>query len=181
MRIALIGLSGAGKSSIGRKLARLCDLPFIDSDQVIEARLGCPIAEFFAHMGEAAFRDVEEQVLDELSAGASALVLATGGGAVLRAATRQRLRERMQVHYLQCPPEDIAARLQQRTASRPLLHGQDPLLRLQALLHEREALYRQTAHRVVPLHGLTLARAVQRVREAASANTPQCPAVFENN
>jgi len=165
MRIALIGLPGSGKSTIGRQLARACALPFIDADQVVEERLGCSIAMFFEHAGEAAFRDVEAQVIDELTRSPAAGVLATGGGAVLRAHNRQCLRERACVYYLQSSPEEIAARLRQRPGARPLLQGQEPLQRLQQLLRQREALYLQTAHQVVPICGLALPQAVQRVRK----------------
>ena len=91
--IACVGLPGSGKSTVGRQLARRQGLRFVDSDHVIEERLGCSIREFFEREGEAAFRDVEEEVLDELTQ-ASSGVLSTGGGSVLRPANRQRLRER---------------------------------------------------------------------------------------
>jgi shikimate kinase len=79
--ISLIGLPGSGKSTVGRQLARRLQLPFVDSDHAIEARLGCPIREFFEREGEARFREIESEVIDQLSA-QGAGVLATGGGAV---------------------------------------------------------------------------------------------------
>jgi shikimate kinase len=146
MRLTLVGLPGSGKSTVGRHLARRLGLPFTDSDHVIEQRLGCSIREFFAREGESAFRDVEQAVIDEL-AGAPG-VLATGGGAVLRAANRQRLREGGNVFYLMSTPEEVFRRVR-HDQNRPLLQVDDPLARLKALFAERDPLYRETAHYVI--------------------------------
>ena len=140
-------MPGSGKSTVGRHLARRLRLPFFDSDHVIEERLGCSIREYFAREGEAAFRDLEEQAIDELTAGASC-VLATGGGAVLRPANRQRLHERGRVVYLRSSPEELYRRLR-HDSTRPLLQVADPLARLRALYAERDPLYRETAHFVI--------------------------------
>jgi shikimate kinase len=129
-------------------LARQWHLPFIDSDHVIEQRLGCTIKQYFSEHGEAAFRDVEQQVLAELLAATAPCVLSTGGGSVLRAANRQALQAHSTVFYLQSTPEDIARRLRNDT-TRPLMQGDDPLQRLQELLAVREPLYLATAHYVV--------------------------------
>ncbi|MFZ2815932.1 MAG: shikimate kinase, partial [Rhodoferax sp.] len=94
--IALIGLPGSGKSTVGRQLARRLQLPFFDSDHVIEQRLGCSIREYFEREGEDRFRDLEASVIDELTQGPAA-VLSTGGGAVLRPENRQNLHARTQV------------------------------------------------------------------------------------
>lgn len=142
--ITLIGLPGSGKSTVGRQLARRLQIPFFDSDHVIEERLGYSIKESFARDGEDHFRDLEEAVLDELTAGGSG-VISTGGGAVLRPSTRQRLRERGQVVYLNSTPDDIFRRLR-HDQNRPLLQVADPLGRLRELYAARDPLYRQTAH-----------------------------------
>jgi shikimate kinase len=142
--VFLVGMPGSGKSTVGRQLARRLMLPFFDSDHVIEQRLGCSIREFFAREGEAAFRDVEEQVLDELAHGSDAVV-ATGGGAVLREANRQHLREGGQVVYLRSSPEELYRRLRHDT-QRPLLQVADPLGKLRTLHAERDRLYREAAH-----------------------------------
>lgn len=137
-------MPGSGKSTVGRQLGRRLGLPFFDSDHVIEQRIGCTIREFFAREGEAAFRDIEEQVISDLAGGASAVV-ATGGGAVLREANRQRLREAGRVIYLRSSPEELYRRLRHDT-QRPLLQVADPLARLRTLYAERDPLYREAAH-----------------------------------
>jgi shikimate kinase len=89
--VSLVGMPGSGKSTVGRQLARRLQLPFLDSDHVIEQRLGSSIREYFAQAGEEAFRDREQEVIAELAQGPDAVV-ATGGGAVLREANRRALR-----------------------------------------------------------------------------------------
>jgi shikimate kinase len=147
LSIIFVGLPGSGKTTIGRQLARRLGLPFTDSDHVIEARLGCSIREFFAREGEESFRDVEQQVLDDLSLNHQG-VLATGGGAVLREANRRHLHERGHVIYLRSAPEDVFRRVRHDTG-RPLLQVDDPMGRLRALYEARDHLYRATAHHVI--------------------------------
>lgn len=142
--IALVGLPGSGKSTVGRQLSRRLGLPFLDSDQVIEQRLGCSIREYFEYAGEERFRDLESTVLDELTQGEAA-VLSTGGGSVLRPLNRQHLRERGQVVYLRSTPEEVFRRLR-HDRKRPLLQVDDPLQRLRDLYEARDPLYRETAH-----------------------------------
>ena len=146
--ISLVGLPGAGKSTIGRHIARRLGVGFADSDHVIEQRLGCSIREFFDCEGEERFRDIEQETIDELTAGTAPAVLSTGGGAVLRAANRAHLHGRGQVVYLHALPEDIFRRLRHDKA-RPLLQVDDPLKRLRSLYAERDPLYRETAHFVI--------------------------------
>jgi len=147
LNITFVGLPGSGKTTIGRQLARRLGLPFVDSDQVIEERLGCSIREYFAREGEDAFRDVEQAVLDDLSRHHHG-VLSTGGGAVLREANRRHLHERGHVIYLRTSPEDVFRRVRHDTG-RPLLQVDDPLGRLRSLYEARDALYRETAHFVL--------------------------------
>ena len=128
-------------------MARRLGVPFLDSDHVIEQRLGCSIREYFAREGEEAFRDVEQQVLDELSQHHQG-VLSTGGGAVLREANRRHLHERGHVIYLRSSPEDVYRRLRHDTV-RPLLQVEDPLARLRSLYEVRDPLYRAAAHFVL--------------------------------
>lgn len=146
MIISLVGLPGSGKSTVGRQLARRLQLRFSDSDHVIEQRIGCPIREYFEREGETSFRDIEEQVIDELTQQSG--VLSTGGGAVLRDANRQHLHTRGKVVYLKSTPEELMRRLRHDT-QRPLLQVGDPLQRLRELYAARDPLYRETAHFVI--------------------------------
>ena len=142
-----MGLPGSGKSTVGRQLARRLQLPFLDSDHVIEERLGCSIRDYFEREGEAPFRDVEEAVIDELTLRGGG-VLSTGGGSVLRSTNRQHLRDRGYVVYLCSSPEELFRRLR-NDVSRPLLQVADPLARLRDLYSQRDPLYRETAHFIV--------------------------------
>lgn len=142
--VSFVGLPGSGKSTVGRQLARRLGIPFFDSDHVIEQRLGCSIREFFEREGEAAFRDAEEAVIDELTQSSHG-VLSTGGGVVLRPANREHLRSRGKVVYLRSSPEEVFRRLR-HDQTRPLLQVADPLGRLRDLYAERDPLYRETAH-----------------------------------
>lgn len=144
LAVALVGLPGSGKSTVGRQLARRLKLPFVDSDHEIEERLGCSIREYFEREGEERFRDVEESVIDELTAHPRG-VLSTGGGSVLRPANRRHLRERGQVVYLKSSPDELFRRLR-HDINRPLLQVADPLSRLRDLYTVRDPLYRETAH-----------------------------------
>jgi shikimate kinase len=147
MIIALVGMPGSGKSTVGRQLARQLGLNFVDSDTVIEQRLGMPIRDWFAQQGEEAFRDIEQAVIDELSQ-VDGVVLATGGGSVLRPSNRNALHSRCHAFYLRSSPDDLFRRLRHDT-QRPLLQVQDPLKRLRDLYRDRDPLYRRTAHFVV--------------------------------
>lgn len=145
--MALVGLPGSGKSTVGRQLARRLAIPFFDSDHVIEQRLGCSIREYFEREGEERFRDIEQAVLDELTQG-EACVLSTGGGSVLREANRAHLHERGRVVYLRSTPEEVFRRVR-HDRNRPLLQVADPLQRLRDLYAIRDPLYRETAHFVI--------------------------------
>jgi shikimate kinase len=144
-------MPGSGKSTVGRHVARHLGLPFVDTDQLIEQRIGCSIREYFELHGEPAFRQVEAQVIDEATLPGPPRVIATGGGAVLGERNRELLRERSTVVYLRSTPEDLARRLRNDT-HRPLLQGGDALNRLRSLFQERDPLYRRTASFVIEAH-----------------------------
>ena len=147
MSIALVGMPGCGKSTVGRHLARQLSLRFVDSDAEVERRIGMPIKDYFAWQGEDAFRDQEQAVIEELTAQPD-ILLATGGGAVLRPSNRDALHSRTHVFYLRSTPEELHRRLRHDT-HRPLLQVEDPLRRLRDLYRDRDPLYRRTAHFVV--------------------------------
>lgn len=142
--ISLIGLPGSGKSTVGRQLARRLQLPFFDSDHVIEQQLGCSIREYFEREGEARFRDIESSVIDDLTQQPDG-ILSTGGGSVLRPANRGYLNKRTQAVYLNSSPDELFRRLR-HDKNRPLLQVADPLSRLRDLHAQRHPLYRETAH-----------------------------------
>jgi shikimate kinase len=144
--VSLVGLPGGGKSTVGRQLARKLGARFLDADTVLEERIGMPIRSFFELHGEAAFRDLEAQVIDELTQpGQASLILATGGGAVLRPENRACLRDRTTVIYLRSSPEELFRRLRHDT-QRPLLQVADPLAKLRELYDQRHPLYDEVAH-----------------------------------
>lgn len=120
---------------------------FLDTDLVIERRVGCSIREFFERDGEDSFRDLEQEVVDELTQNARC-VLSTGGGVVLRATNRENLQQRCQVVYLHSAPEEVFRRLQ-HDRQRPLLQVADPLAKLKELYELRDPLYREAAKFVV--------------------------------
>ncbi len=142
--IFLIGPMGAGKTTVGRRLAELRALQFLDSDHEIEQRTGVDIPLIFEKEGETGFRRREAQVLDELTALCN-VVIATGGGAILNADTRTRLRARGFVVFLNAGLEQQLARTR-RTGHRPLLKTGDRRETLSRLFAIREPLYRETAH-----------------------------------
>jgi shikimate kinase len=142
--VSLIGLPGSGKSTVGRQLARRLQLPFVDSDHAIEVRIGESIRQYFEREGEQSFRDVEAEVIDELTRSAQG-ILSTGGGTVLRPANREALSSRSSVVYLKSTPDDLFKRLR-HDRNRPLLQVNDPLARLRDLYAIRDPFYRETAH-----------------------------------
>jgi len=139
--IALVGLMGAGKSSIGRRLATVLDLPFRDADSEVEAAAGRTISEIFESFGEDAFRDGERRVIARLM-DEGPHVLATGGGAFVNAETRALIKARAISIWLKADLELLARRIG-RKDTRPLVRGKDPLEVLTTLAAERDPLYAQ--------------------------------------
>ena len=143
----LVGMMGAGKSTIGRLLARRMKRPFFDSDLEIEQRCGVSVPVIFDIEGEPGFRAREAQMIAELTE-REGIILATGGGAVLDAESRRRLAARGTVVYLHAPPADLYERVR-HDKNRPLLATADPLAKLEALYAERDPLYREIADLVI--------------------------------
>ncbi len=137
--IALVGLMGAGKSTIGRRLAARLDMPFVDADAEIERAAGCPISEIFERYGEQHFRDGERRVIARLLDG-PAKVLATGGGAFMDSDTRRLILERSWSIWLRAELDVLVDRCSRR-GNRPLLQGGDMRRTLDRLIAERYPIY----------------------------------------
>ncbi|HHH46439.1 MAG TPA: shikimate kinase AroK [Thiotrichales bacterium] len=162
--IFLVGPMGAGKSTIGRQLARALHLPFEDSDRVIEERTGVDIPFIFEMEGEAGFRRREKAVIDELTA-RDGIVLATGGGAVMDPDNRRRLASRGLVIYLRTSVDQQLARTA-RDRNRPLLQTEDPRARLESLYRVRDPLYREIADMIVDTDGRSVREVVGYLQRA---------------
>lgn len=145
--IFLVGLMGAGKTSVGRMLAKRMNKAFYDADAEIERTTGVKIPVIFDIEGESGFRAREEKIIEKLTA-LHDIVLATGGGAVLSAATRARLKQHGRVIYLRAAPEDLWRRTR-RDRNRPLLQTANPLAKLKELHAQRDPLYSEVADLVV--------------------------------
>ena len=141
--IYLVGLMGAGKTTIGRQLARLLKLPFYDSDKAIEERTGVDIPTIFEFEGEEGFRNREQKMIQQLTE-IKGIVMATGGGAILREENRKLLSENGFVIYLHCDVDKLLERTR-RDSQRPLLNTQDPKERLESLFDQRKPLYTSIA------------------------------------
>lgn len=159
--IYLIGLMGAGKTTVGKQLARRLHRTFYDSDHEIVERTGVPIPTIFEIEGEPGFRRRESQTIAELSV-MPEIVMATGGGVVLDPDNRRCLRETGWVVYLNVPPFYLYQRTR-NDRNRPLLQVNDPLARLEELHAARDPLYRETAHLVIDGGRLVAAGIVQYI------------------
>lgn len=166
--IALVGLPGSGKSTIGQHLARQLGLTFVDVDTQIETYLGGTIREYFAAHGEPAFRDVESLVLTRCleAVPPKGCVMATGGGVVLREANRRLLRQHSTVFYLHAAPAALARRLKGDRV-RPLMQVADPQQRIVELARVRGPLYQQTAHFTVETARQGVAQMAGKIRMQA--------------
>ncbi len=150
--LALVGYRGSGKSTVGKIVANRLGRPFLDADVELEACAGESIRSIFAARGEPAFRDLEEETLAKLVRSHPEAVLATGGGAVLRATNRCLLMQFGFVIWLQVDPDELIRRLEadlQAGAARPPLTAAGTLAEVAAVLHERQPLYAKTADAVI--------------------------------
>jgi shikimate kinase len=161
MNVFLVGPMGSGKSAVGRQLARRLGLVFIDSDDEIVARTGVDIAYIFEKEGEAGFRAREAEVIDDLTLRDNVLV-ATGGGAVLDPATRERLRDRGRVVYLRTSVDQQLSRTR-RNDTRPLLNNPDPRGTLVRLMAHRAPLYADVAEITVDTDGRKVRTVVDQI------------------
>ncbi len=158
--LLLVGFMGAGKTTVGRRLARCLHWDVVDCDDLIEARAGKTISEIFADDGEDAFRDLEEEVAATL-ADYRHTVITTGGGIVERRANLPRLHAAGRVVYLRARPEALYARVK-GSSHRPLLQVADPLARMRDLLARRAPRYEE-ADQIVDTDGLTVEEVVEAI------------------
>ena len=171
IRCALVGMPGSGKSTVGRHLAQRLGVPFIDLDHQLEQVLKTSIRQFFEAEGEARFRDIEAQVLAEVTARPGGMVLSTGGGAVLRPENRQVLRDFGNVLYLRASPEEIFKRVKHDRTPPPAAGEQPPAKTARAVCPARCAVPRSShlRDRNRPAHG---ADAGQHDHDAAGDGAP---------
>lgn len=159
--IFLIGMPGAGKTTVGKALAKQLALRFMDADKELVARTGVSIATIFEIEGEPGFRAREVELISKLVL-ERGIVLATGGGAILDANNRMALRAHGAVVYLQAGLAELRERTR-RDTKRPLLQGDDPEAVLSALLKIREPLYREAAHIVVNASRENIGKLAQQI------------------
>lgn len=171
MIVSLIGYRATGKSTIARLLAEKLNAPWIDSDQEIERQAGKTIAEIFAEEGETVFRNFEERIIAELCQSED-LILATGGGAILREPTRQILRASGPVLWLTASAETIAQRMRQDATtrtSRPNLTNLPPLEEIRHLLEVRQPYYQETASLEITTENVLPEEIVEQILAAAGS------------
>jgi shikimate kinase len=161
--ICLVGMMGAGKTTVGRQLAKRLGRRFVDADHEIEARTGVRIPTIFEIEGEAGFRRREAETIDALTR-EHGLVLATGGGAVLDPSNRRRLKESGLVVYLRVLPLLLYERTR-HDRNRPLLQVADPLAKLEELFAQRDPLYREVADVVIDTSSGGVGSLVRRVEQ----------------
>ncbi len=162
--IFLVGMMGAGKTTLGKALAQRLERRFIDTDKVIVDRTGVPVTTVFEIEGESGFRRREAAVVAEICEGDDQVV-ATGGGAVLAQENRAAMRGHGTVIYLRARPEHLWHRLKHDT-TRPLLATPDPRASLEQLVANRDPLYREAAHFIVDTGPYSATTVVQRVLQA---------------
>jgi shikimate kinase len=148
--IYLIGLMGAGKTTVGRKLAGIASLDFIDSDQLLESRMGVSISHIFEIEGEAGFRLRESKLFDEISSGSGAVV-STGGGLVLDENNRRLMINSGEVVYLRASLDILWKRLR-NCSTRPLLKTANPKRNLQDLIEDRDPIYTNLANQIIDVN-----------------------------
>src|SRR5438445_12427978 len=175
--VVLVGMMGAGKSTIGRRLSVRLRLPFLDADTEIEAAAGMSIPDIFEAHGEPQFRDGEARVIARLLDSGPA-VIATGGGAFMREETRNRIRDKAVSIWLKADVEIIMKRVKRR-ADRPLLQTEDPVATVSRLLEAREPVYRTAdltiGSRDVP-HDRVVDECIDALRARPCADAPSAQA-----
>ena len=167
MNVALFGFMGVGKTTVGRLLATQLGYTFVDSDAEVEKEVGMRVGEVFASLGEPIFRAMEHSVVQRLSAG-DGQVIALGGGAVLDPINIESLRRSSRMVLLTASLEEISIRTRLDT-TRPLLSGEDRLVRIRRLLDERRERYMAAADMVVDTNGVPPIRVAEAIKERLEA------------
>lgn len=168
--IALIGLRGSGKTTIGRKLARALKRPFVELDRLIEEEAGLGLGEIFALHGEAYYRRLEREVLGRFLSSGRTAVLASGGGVVTDRATFDLLKRGALTVWLKARPEDYLRRVDAQGDRRPMAGRADPLAELRSMLRDREPLYAE-AKISIDTTQMTTEEITRAILESASAET----------
>ena len=162
--IVLIGFMGCGKSTVGIKLSWKYKMPVIDTDKLIERDAGVSISRIFEEQGEAAFRNMETGLLQDLSRQTVTRIISTGGGTPVRPENRTYLKACGTVIYLRISPECVYERLKGDT-TRPLLQCENPLEKIRGLMQSRKDAYEDCAHIIVDVDGLTMEQVLERIEE----------------
>ena len=167
--LVLVGMMGAGKSTVGAACAKRLGRPLVDTDEIVETIAGASVAEVFARDGEPAFRDLEATAIADACAAPTPSVIAMGGGAVLDASNRKHMRDAGFVVWLQASPAQLARRVSDGS-NRPLLRG-DPVASLERIAAVRQPAYEAAAHATIDTAGRSRAAVVDAVlaRFAATA------------
>ena len=160
--MALIGMMGSGKSTVGFWLAQSEGLRFVDLDAAIEERQGRSVTEIFEADGEDGFRNMEQSELAACLASPQPIVVACGGGAVLRAENRDLLRDRAWVCWLRATVETLGQRVR-AGENRPLL-GDDPMVNLEAIRAARTGLYEETAQEIIDVDGMEAEQVAEQIK-----------------
>jgi shikimate kinase len=170
--IILVGARGAGKTTIGHALARRLDLPFYDTDRMIEEQIGESIAHFWKLHGEKAFREIETRILETIPSLPRG-VIATGGGVVVSEVNRLILRANGIIVYLRVPTDQLVSRLQGSSGQRPRLTNHDSLEEeVKSVLSDRTPLYEGVAHFVIDTEGLGIGQAVYAISRCLDGIEP---------
>jgi len=162
--LVLIGLMGAGKSTVGERCATALSRPFVDTDRLVELNAGATVAEIFSTQGEPAFRALERTVVADVCVSPEPLVIACGGGVALDPDNRRALRDHGVVMWLRAEPVELAQRVGSG-AGRPLLEGGSPAAKLERLAVLREPAYEAAAHVIVDTDGLAIGAVADLVLE----------------
>ncbi|MDO4262282.1 MAG: shikimate kinase [Eubacteriales bacterium] len=162
--VILIGFMGAGKTTVGKLLAKELQMSFLDTDERIEVEQGRSIPEIFATDGEQCFRDLETELLKKMQEDTKNSVISVGGGLPVREENRELLRKLGTVIYLSASKETILSRVK-NDGTRPMLNSDDLEARVEKLMHDRERLYKAAAHLDIRTDERSVARVLQIIRQ----------------